>query len=84
MIPIAPAGLCSGFTPGQTVKLADLIAKADIRDIRKSRGSLIFRYDTHSKHFYQNTCWCAGGKCDRCGAQECRDRNWREQGRDVP
>ena len=134
MIAIAPADLCSGLPPGSTVKLADLLAKADIRDhipkirggprgdchplpqpclvitgvdllakadirdhIPKIRGGprgdchplpqpclVITGVNYHSKHFYQNSCWCAGGKCERCKARECKDRNWREQGREVP
>jgi hypothetical protein len=82
------------------MKLADAIALADIRDMvpySRSRGGyhggnshpipqpyLISKKITQGKHFYQNTCWCAGGKCDRCKARECTDRDWRKKGREVP
>lgn len=36
MITIAPPELCSGLTPGQTVKLKDLITRAYIRDYIKA------------------------------------------------
>jgi len=92
MITIAPPELCSGLTPGSTVKLQDLIARADIRDhIPKPRGGprgnchpipqpILMIRSAQSKYYYQNCCWTAMGKCDRCRAPGCTDRDWRKRG----
>lgn len=97
MITIAPPELCSGLTPGQTVNLGELITRADIRDcIPKPRGGprgdshpipqpcLILKTIKTGKYYYQSCCWTAMGKCDRCRAPECTDRDWRELRREVP
>lgn len=31
-----------------------------------------------------SNCWCAQGKCERCKATGCHDRDWRARGREVP
>lgn len=40
--------------------------------------------DVRSKAFHQNICWSAMGKCDRCKATSCSDRDWRKRGAGVP
>lgn len=95
MIAIAPPELCSGITPGRTIKLQDLIARADIRDgvsplVRREEGNqgatnnlileLQIRNRITSKYFYQNCCRVARGKCDRCRAPDCTNRDWRKRG----
>jgi hypothetical protein len=52
--------------------------------LKKSNFVLISKINPTSKHWYQNTCHCAGGKCDRCKAKGCADRDWRKRGLDVP
>jgi hypothetical protein len=62
----------------------------NLGDAIKQKGNTVAlhkvtaKLDTGSKHFHQNQCHCAGGKCERCKATDCRDRNWREQGKEVP
>lgn len=48
------------------------------------RNPLNSSINTTSKHWYQNTCHCASGKCERCKAAHCADRDWRKRGLDVP
>jgi hypothetical protein len=89
MITIAPPELCSGITSGSTVKLMDLITRANIRDHVPAINThplnqpcLRIQYENRKtgKYFYQNCCWTAMGKCDRCRAPECTDRDWRNRG----
>lgn len=90
MIAIAPPELCSGLTSGSTVKLGDLITRADIRDLTLGtfqegmhpipQLSLMPKTIHSGKYFYQNCCWTAMGKCDRCKAPGCTDRDWRNRG----
>lgn len=96
MIAIAPREILQQFTPGQRVTLGQLIAVADLKDdkikgIPVRRGNLhpvphigLTITRIHSKYYYQNCCWVAMGKCDRCRAPDCTDRNWRKLGREVP
>jgi hypothetical protein len=94
MIAIAPPELSSVITPGRTIKLQDLIARADIRDgvssrVRREGGNqgatnnlileLQIRNRITSKYFFQNCCRVALGKCDHCRAPECTDRDWRKR-----
>jgi len=41
-------------------------------------------YNPRSKHFFQNCCRVAIGKCNNCKAPDCKDRDWRAKGREVP
>jgi len=89
MIAIAPPELCSGLTQGQTVKLGELITRANIRDHISNNHPLpqpcLLHSITHTgKYYYQNSCWIAMGKCDRCRAPGCTDRDWRILGGGVP
>ena len=91
MITIAPREIAEKFIPGQKVKLMNLISACDARDHVNPRVTV--RGVSHripdprlpitrikSKYYYQNCCWVSMGKCDRCRAQECTDRDWRKRG----
>ncbi|MCK9591427.1 MAG: hypothetical protein M0Q91_05390 [Methanoregula sp.] len=50
----------------------------------EKRPRITRRLNSTSKAFYDNSCWVAMGKCDRCRAPDCADRDWRKRGEDAP
>jgi len=44
---------------------------------------LLGKLNTTSKWWHGDTCWCANGKCERCPAKDCADRDWRKRMKSV-